>query len=85
MDQELFFTYVNKKLRTFRSVYNFNNQDDGDEMFFVIVKMLRPDTRIGCSDIKSKLENMYMSQLEYDTPKSNLQIEEWMNDIYIYG
>ena len=32
------------KLRTLRTAYTFNNQDDGSGMFFVIVKMVCPDT-----------------------------------------
>ena len=46
--------------------------------------MVRPDTHAGCSDIKYKLENMKMSHFKHDTPKSNLHIAEWMNEIYIY-
>ena len=41
-------------------------------MFSVIVKMAQPDTRAGCSDIKSKLENMKMYHFKHETPKSNL-------------
>ena len=52
-------------------------------MFFVVVKMVRPDTHSGCSYIKSKLENMKMSQFKHDIPKENLQIAERMNYIYI--
>ena len=48
-------TYDKRKLRSFRSAYTFNTQDDGDSMFFVVVKMLPPDTRAGFSDINSKL------------------------------
>ena len=47
--------YYKCKLRYFRSAYTFNTQDDGDSMFFVVIKMLPPDTRAGFSDINSKL------------------------------
>ena len=45
-------TDAKRKLRVSRSGYTYNNQDDGAAMFFVIVKMVRPDTCAGCSDIK---------------------------------
>ena len=51
------------------------------QMFFSVVKMVRPDTRAGCSDIKTKLETMKMSQFKHDIYKSNPQISEYMNDI----
>ena len=54
-------------------------------MFFVIVKLLRPDTRAGCSDIKSKLENMKMFHFKHDIPKAKLNILECMNKISIAG
>ena len=54
-------------------------------MFFVNIKIVRPDTHAGYSDIKSKLENTKMSHLKYDIPKSNLQIAEWTNEISIAG
>ena len=54
-------------------------------MLFVIVKIVRPDTRPGCSDINSNLENMKMSHFKHDIPKSNLQISEWTNKISITG
>ena len=43
-------------------------------MFFVIVKMVRPDTHAVFSDIKSKLESTNMYQFKHDIPKDNLQI-----------
>ena len=54
-------------------------------MSFVILKMVRPDTRVGCSDTNYKLEIMNISQFKHDTTKATLQIVEWMNEIYIYG
>ena len=39
------------KLRALKNSYTHNNQDDGSEIFFVIVKMVRPDTRSGLSYI----------------------------------
>ena len=54
-------------------------------MFFVIVKIVRPDTRTGLSYIKSKMYNMKMYQFKQYIPIANLQIEEWMNNIYISG
>ena len=77
-------TYDKRKLRAFRSAYTFNTQDDGDAMFFAILKMVRPDTCAGCSDIKSNLENTKMSHFKNDIPKANLNITEWMNEISIY-
>ena len=35
------------KLRSFRSAYTFNNQDDRAKMFFVILKMVRSEKRSG--------------------------------------
>ena len=52
-------------------------------MFFVILKMVWPDTHAGWSDIKSKLENMKMFQFKHDIPKANMQIVEHINDILI--
>ena len=54
-------------------------------MFFVIVKMVRPDTHAVFSDIKSKLETIRMSEFKYGIPRSNLHIAEWMNEISIDG
>ena len=47
--------------------------------------MVYPDTCAGLSDIKTKIETINISQFKQDTPKANLQIEEWMNDISIHG
>ena len=69
------------KLRYFIYSYKFNSQDDGDAMFFVVVKILCPDTRDEFSDIKTKLETMKMSQFNHDISKSNLCIVEWTNEI----
>ena len=74
-----------RKLRDFKYAYNLNAQDDGAAMLFLIVKMMQPDTHAGCSDIKYKLENMKMSHFKREIPKSNLQIEKWMNEISIVG
>ena len=54
-------------------------------MFFVIVKLVRPDTCAGCSNIMYRLENMNMSHFKHDIPKDNLHILEWMNEISITG
>ena len=62
------------KLRDFRSAYTFNTQDDGDIMFFVIVKMVWHDTHAGCSDINSNMENMKMYHLKHDILNANLDI-----------
>ena len=50
-------------------------------MFFVILKIVRPNTHTGCSDTNSNLENMKMFHLKHETSKANLQISEWMNEI----
>ena len=78
-------TNAKRKLRAFKSTYTFNAQDDGAAIFLVIVKMVQPDTRAGCSDIKYNPENMNMSHFKHDTPKANLQISEWINEISIAG
>ena len=72
-----------RKLRAFRTYFTFNNQDDGAAIFFVVVKMMRPDTRARCSKIKKKFETMKMSQFKHDISKANLNIIEWMNEISI--
>ena len=68
-----------RKLRAFRTAYNFNNQYYGVVIFFVMVKMVHPATRTVLSAIKSKLETMKMSRSKQYIPISNLHIEEWMN------
>ena len=65
-------TNTKRKLRAFKYAYTFNAQDYGAATLFVIVKMVCPDTRAGCLDIKYKLENINMSHFKDDTPKSNL-------------
>ena len=67
------------------SAYTFSAPDYGAAMFFGIVKMVWPDTRKRCSDIKSNPENINISHLKHDIPKSNLKVAEWMNEIYISG
>ena len=67
-------TYAKRKLRAFRSAYNFNNQYYGSAIIFVIVKKVPPDIWAGFLDIISKLDNMKMSQFKHNTPKSNLKI-----------
>ena len=52
-------------------------------MFFVIVKIVLPDTRAGWSDVKYKLLKMKMYQFKHDIPKANMQISEWVNEIFI--
>ena len=74
-----------RKLRAFKSSYSLNTQDNGAVTFFVIFKMVRPDTPAVCSDIKSNLESVNMSQFEHNISKANLQIAEWMNEISISG
>ena len=36
-----------QKLMIFNTSYIYNNQDDGAKMFFVVVKIVRPDTYTG--------------------------------------
>ena len=60
MDQEIPDHRLKAQVKGFQVCIQFQRQVDGYEIFFVIVKMVRPDTRAGCSDIKSKLENMKM-------------------------
>ena len=59
-------------IRAFRTAYTFNNQCYGSIIIFVIVKTVLPDTHKGCSDIKSNMDTMNMSQLKHDIPRSNL-------------
>ena len=56
-----------------------------EPQFFVVVKLVGPDTRSWCSYINSNMDNTKKSQFKSDTPKSNLQIAEWTNEISIYG
>ena len=74
-----------RRLRALQTSNTFNNQYGGDVRFFVIVKMVIPDTRAGCSDTKKKIETTKMSQLEHDISQASLQIIEWMNEISIAG
>ena len=62
------------KLRAFGNSYTFNNQYYGAAMFSIIVKMVPPDTRAECSDIKSNMDTMKISQFKHDIPRANLQI-----------
>ena len=55
-----------EQLRAYKTSYAYNSQDDGDKMFFDIVKMVRPDTCVGCSDINTKLETINISQFKHD-------------------
>ena len=68
-----------RKLIVFRTSYTFKHQDYGAAMFFVVVKIVCPDTIYGCSDIKTKLDTMKISQFKHSISKANLQILEWMN------
>ena len=51
----LLITDATRTLMDFSFAYTFNTQEDGVAMFFVVVKMLQPDTCTGFSDIKSNL------------------------------
>ena len=54
-----------RKLRSFSTSYPFNSQDDVAAMLFVIVKMVIPDTRTGCSDINNKLETIDLRGIDH--------------------
>ena len=69
--------------RAFRTAYTFNTQYDGAGIIFVIVKMVRPDTHAGWSDIKYKPDTTNMSQFKHNIPRANQQILEVMNNISI--
>ena len=60
------------KLKSFKTSHTYNNQDDVTVVFYVMVKMLRPDTFSGFSDINRNLETMRMYHFKHDIPKSNL-------------
>ena len=49
-------------------------QDDGVAIFFVVVKMVGPDTRAGLSYIESNIYIMKMSQFKHNIPRANLHI-----------
>ena len=69
----------------FKTSHTQNNQYDGAIMFFVIVKLVHPDTYSVWLDTKKNMETTRMPNLNNDIPKDNLQIVEWMNNISIYG
>ena len=77
--------YAKRKLRYLKYAYTFNVQVDGFVMLFVIIKMVQPGTLARCSDIKSTLNNTKMPHIKHETPKANLQILEYMNEIFISG
>ena len=54
-------------------------------MFFVIVKMVLPETRTGWSDMNTELETMKLSQFKQCISKDNLHITEWTSEISISG
>ena len=78
-------TYVKCKWRAYNTLYAYNSQYDRSAMFFVVIKIVRPDTQTGLSEIKTKMETTRMYQLLYDTPKANLYISEWIDEISIVG
>ena len=45
-----------RNMRDFKSAYTFNSQYDGAAIFFVIIKIVRPDTCALLSDINYNLE-----------------------------
>ena len=49
-------TNAKHMLRDFKSEYTSDAQNNGSAMFFVIVKMVQPETCAGCSYIKYNLE-----------------------------
>ena len=71
-NKNLLATDAKHKLRAYKTSYSYNSQDDGAVMFFVIVKMVHPDTLSSCSDINTKLEKMKLSHLKHDIPRENL-------------
>ena len=72
-------------MRDFKTSYAFNGQYDGATTFFVIVKMVNHDTCTGLSDIKTNMDTRDMSQFKHDIHKTNIQIAECINYIYIAG
>ena len=74
------------KLRAFRSSYTLNTQYYGSEMFFVIVKMVRPDKCTGWSDIKSKLgkhEDVPFKTWQAQVQPTYCGMGEW--DLHFWG
>ena len=78
-------TDAKHKLKAFKSSYTFKAKYDGATILFVVVKNVLPGTHARFSDIKSDLENMKVSHFKHDTPKANLHILLWMNDISTNG
>ena len=50
-----------------------------------MVEMLVSNSRVGYSDIKTKLETMKMFHFNRDVPKANLNIEKWMKWLHPYA
>ena len=65
--KSLLTTYEKRKLRYSKTSYAFNVQDNGAVIFFVVVKIVCPDTSDGLFDIK-KLYTIKMSHFNYDLP-----------------
>ena len=78
-------TYTKRKLKAFKISYDFNGQYHGAKIFFVILKMLHPDTHSGCSETNTNQETMKLSNFKHDYTKANLHILEWKNEISIPG
>ena len=53
--------------------------------FFVVFKMILPDTRTGYSDTKTKLDAMKIPRFKHDISNAKLHILEQMNEISITG
>ena len=68
-------TDAKHKLKFYNNYYAYTVQDDGDKMFFFIVKMVHPDTSEVLSDIKENMDSIRTSQLNHDTHKVNLHME----------
>ena len=64
------------KLRAFRTSCTFNNQYDRSTMFSFVVKILPLDTRSGCSDIKTKLEDVLIQERRLQRKSSYFIVNE---------
>ena len=62
----------NRNGRSFNDSYTLYSQDYGATMFFVVLNMVLSDTLAGRSDIKTKPDNIKMSELKKYTYKADL-------------
>ena len=62
------------KWRAYKTSYEYNIQDYGVAMFFVIIKTVQADTHTGFPDIKTDTETINLSQFKHKITRANLLI-----------